>query len=45
MARRHLDDRQVVEVVVTIGYYGMVCRVLETLDIDMEGPGQVRLGS
>lgn len=35
-ARRHLDDRQLVELVVTIGYYGLVCRVLETLGIDHE---------
>jgi len=35
-ARRHLDDRQLVELVVTIGYYGLVCRVLETLGIDLE---------
>jgi alkylhydroperoxidase family enzyme len=35
-ARRHLDDRQLVELVVTAGYYGLVCRVLETLGIDRE---------
>jgi 4-carboxymuconolactone decarboxylase len=35
--RRHLDDRQLVELVVTIGYYGLVCRVLETLGVDEEG--------
>ena len=35
-ARRHLDDRQLVELVVTIGYYGLVCRVLETLGVDHE---------
>ena len=34
--RRHLDDRQVVELVVTAGYYGLVCRVLETLGVDRE---------
>jgi alkylhydroperoxidase family enzyme len=34
--RRHLDDRQLVELVVTIGYYGLVCRVLETLGVDLE---------
>jgi 4-carboxymuconolactone decarboxylase len=34
--RRHLNDRQLVELVVTIGYYGLVCRVLETLGIDRE---------
>jgi len=34
--RAHLDDRQVVELVVTIGFYGLVCRVLETLGVDRE---------
>jgi 4-carboxymuconolactone decarboxylase len=34
--RRHLTDREVVEVVVTTGFYGMVCRILETLAIDLE---------
>jgi alkylhydroperoxidase family enzyme len=34
--RAHLDDRQLVELVVTIGYYGLVCRVLETLGVDRE---------
>jgi 4-carboxymuconolactone decarboxylase len=34
--RQHLDDRQVVELVVTIGFYGLVCRVLETLGVDKE---------
>lgn len=34
--RRHLDDRQLIELVVAIGYYGLVCRVLETLGIDPE---------
>lgn len=37
--RRHLDDRQVLELVVTIGFYGLVCRVLETLGVDLEQPG------
>jgi len=35
-ARRYLDDRQLVELIVTAGYYGLVCRVLETLGIDRE---------
>jgi alkylhydroperoxidase family enzyme len=34
--KEHLDDRQLVEVVVTIGFYGLVCRVLETLGVDHE---------
>ena len=37
--RKHLDDRQTVELVVTIGFYGLVCRVLETLGVDSE-PGR-----
>jgi len=36
--RRHLDDRQLVELVTTIGFYGLVCRVLETFDVDLEAP-------
>jgi len=39
-ARRHLDDRQFLELVVTIGFYGLVCRVLETLGVDLEGPSR-----
>jgi 4-carboxymuconolactone decarboxylase len=34
--RRFLDYRELVELVVTIGYYGLVCRVLETFGIDEE---------
>jgi 4-carboxymuconolactone decarboxylase len=34
--QQHLDHRQVVELVVTIGFYGLVCRVLETLGVDKE---------
>jgi alkylhydroperoxidase family enzyme len=34
--RAHLSDRAVVELVVTIGYYGLVCRVLETLGVELE---------
>jgi 4-carboxymuconolactone decarboxylase len=32
-----LSEKEIVELTVTIGYYGMVCRVLETLDIELEG--------
>jgi alkylhydroperoxidase family enzyme len=31
-----LSEKEVVELTVTIGYYGMVCRVLETLEIQLE---------
>lgn len=34
--RRHLDDRQTVELVTAIGFYGLVCRFLETLGVDEE---------
>ena len=34
--REFLSDQAVVELVVTIGYYGLVCRVLETLGVDVE---------
>lgn len=34
--RQHLDDGQVVELTVTIGYYEMICRVLEALQVDVE---------
>jgi 4-carboxymuconolactone decarboxylase len=36
--RPHLDDRQLVELVTTIGFYGLVCRVLETFEVDLEAP-------
>jgi len=31
-----LSEKEIVELTVTIGYYGMVCRVLETLQIELE---------
>ena len=31
-----LSAKEIVELTVTIGYYGMVCRVLETLQIELE---------
>jgi alkylhydroperoxidase family enzyme len=34
--REYLSERAVVELVVAIGYYGMVCRVLEALGVDLE---------
>jgi len=33
-----LDHRQIVELLVTIGYYMMICRFLETLEVDRERP-------
>jgi alkylhydroperoxidase family enzyme len=34
--KQHFSDRELVELVVTIGFYGLVCRVLETLEVDHE---------
>jgi len=31
-----LSEKEIVELTVTIGYYGMVCRVLETFQIELE---------
>jgi 4-carboxymuconolactone decarboxylase len=36
--RRFLNEEGMVELTTTIGYYGMVCRVLEALQIDLESP-------
>ena len=35
-ARRHLSDAQVQELLIVIGIYLLVCRYLETLEIDLE---------
>lgn len=34
--KKHLSDQNVVELTAAIGYYGMTCRILEALKIDME---------
>jgi 4-carboxymuconolactone decarboxylase len=34
--RKHFSERQMVEITVTIGYYHMVCRFLEPMQIDLE---------
>lgn len=34
--RDFLNERQVVELTITVGYYGMVARVLESLEIELE---------
>jgi 4-carboxymuconolactone decarboxylase len=36
--RRFLDEEGIVELTATIGYYGMVCRILEALQIELESP-------
>ena len=39
--RRHFDERQVVELVLLIGYYQMTCTFLENLDIPIEEEGAI----
>jgi len=34
--RRHLPDRQVIELILTVGCYRMVCMLLETTGVDIE---------
>jgi 4-carboxymuconolactone decarboxylase len=34
--REFLSEREIIELTVTIGYYGMVCRTLESLQIELE---------
>jgi len=34
--RKHFSEEEVVEVTTTIAYYGMVCRILEALQIELE---------
>jgi len=34
--RKHFSERQMVEITVTIGYYHMVCRFLEPMQIDLD---------
>ena len=34
--RRFLDDGQIVELAVTVGFYEMICRVLESLQVEIE---------
>jgi hypothetical protein len=36
---KHLDHRQMAELVLTVGYYMMVCRFLENFEVDIESPG------
>jgi alkylhydroperoxidase family enzyme len=40
-----LDDERITELTITIGYYEMVCRVLEALQIELEAEDFVPLGS
>ena len=34
--KKHFTDQNIVELTAAIGYYGMTCRILEALQIDME---------
>lgn len=36
--RSFLNEEAIVELTTTIGYYGMVCRILEALQIELESP-------
>jgi len=42
--RRHLDEGQTVELSIVIGYYEMVCRVLESLQVELEDEPFVTMG-
>ncbi len=34
--RHFFNEREIVELTVAIGFYGMVCRILESLEVDLE---------
>jgi alkylhydroperoxidase family enzyme len=34
--QKHFDEQKIVELTVAIGFYGMVCRTLEALQVDLE---------
>jgi alkylhydroperoxidase family enzyme len=38
--RARLPDSQVIELLVTVGYYGMICRILETTGVELEGSAE-----
>ncbi|HEY8554445.1 MAG TPA: carboxymuconolactone decarboxylase family protein [Burkholderiales bacterium] len=42
---RKLGDRRIVELLLTIGFYMMVCRFLENLEVEIEPPGTVEITS
>lgn len=39
--RRHLDDRELCELLLTIGFYQMIAVFLENLEIELEEPGRL----
>ncbi|MBW7998370.1 MAG: carboxymuconolactone decarboxylase family protein [Candidatus Glassbacteria bacterium] len=43
--RKHLDDEQVTELTIIIGYYEMICRVLEALQVELEEEPFVPIGN
>lgn len=38
--RKHLSDQEMQELTLTIGFYMMTCRFLETFDVDIESPDE-----
>ena len=38
--RSFLNEEGIVELTTTIGYYGMVCRILEALQVELESPNR-----
>jgi alkylhydroperoxidase family enzyme len=38
--RSFLNEEGIVELTTTIGYYGMVCRILEALQVEIESPNR-----
>lgn len=38
--RSFLNEEGIVELTTTIGYYGMVCRILEALQVELESPNK-----
>lgn len=43
--RAHFSDREVVELLLTVGYYMMIARLLETTGVDLDEPAGARLVS
>ena len=37
----HLPPRELSELVLTIGFYMLVCRFLENFEVELEAPGQI----
>ena len=41
--KRHLDSREIVELILTIGYYMTISRVTEVTEIEIDGPAGTRV--